>query len=216
MSELLLSLAEFLLTPAFRWIIFLLRVVLSILLYINEPQRFSYVKSFDGLSYKWHLYIIAMFSAIALFLTMIGLWIQIPFTKSLPEYWYIPVFILYITIITQITIDSPQVKDDGSFNPPPSYLLPHKFRMILSYTAYILDIIIFAQIYIYFGIADYSKKTIFSRYILERFGGWYPGNKLDFIFDWSGVIDTALNTYVLYLQYTFTACEYGLPQSWNF
>ena len=108
MSELLLSLAEFLLTPAFRWIIFLLRVVLSILLYINEPQRFSYVKSFDGLSYKWHLYIIAMFSAIALFLTMIGMWIQIPFTKSLPEYWYIPVFILYITIITQITIDSPR------------------------------------------------------------------------------------------------------------
>lgn len=216
MSELLLSLAEFLLTPAFRWIILLIRAIISLVLYINEPQRFSYVKAADGLSYKWHLYILALISAVATFLTVLGTWIQIPFTDALPEYWYIPVFILYIAIITQITLDSPQISDDGSFSPPPSYLLPLKYRMMLSYTAFICDIIIFAQIFIYFGIADYGKKTIVSRYILERFGGWYPGNKLDFIFEWLGVLELVYRIYILYLQYNFTACIYGLPASWNF
>ena len=37
---------------------------------------------------------------------------------------------------------------------------------------------------IYYGIADYAKKTIISRYFLERFGGWYSGNKMDFIYEW--------------------------------
>jgi hypothetical protein len=216
MNELTQSLFEFLLTPAFRWIILALRIIIGLLLYINEPQRFSYVTAIDGLSYKWHLYYLAMISAIATFLTFLGMWLTIPFSNSLPEYWYIPLFIIYFAIITQITISTEQIQDDGSFNPPPTYLLPLKYRMILSYVAFILDVIIFAQVFIYFGVADYSKKTILSRYILERFGGWYPGNKLDFIFDWLGVLELVYRIYILYLQYNFTACAYGLPSSWNF
>jgi len=218
MNQILISLSEFLITPAFRWFILIIRIFFSITLYINEPQRFSKVKAFDGLSYKWHLYILAMISGFTVFLTFLNMWLTIPFmdTSTITEYWYIPLFILYFAIITQITISSPQISNDGTFNPPPTYMFPLKWRMIITYVEFILDTLLFLQFYIYFGISDYSKKTVLSRYILERFGGWYPGNKLDFIFDWSGLFDMTYRIYILYLQDTFTACQYDLPNSWNF
>lgn len=216
MHPLIQALTEFLLTPAFRWIVFILRIIVSIALYINEPQRFSIVKAFDGLSYKWHLYILAILSAIGTLLTFLEMWFTIPFTNVLPQYWYIPLYIIYLAIITQITISSPQIQEDGSFNPPPQYILPLKYRMILSYIALIIDIVLFVQIFIYFGIADYSKRTILSRYVLERFGGWYGGNKLDFIYNWVGIFDIVYRIYIIFLQKDFSACAYNLPASWNF
>jgi len=214
-QNLVYGLSEFIITPLFRWIILLLTIVLSILLYLNQPQRFSYIKGISGLSYKWELYILAIFGVITTTLTFVGLWIQIPFTDILPDYWYMYIFVLYLAIITQITVDSEQYEDDGSFNPPPTYMLPHKYRVLVSYASTVVDALIMIQLFIYFGIADRNKKTIYSRYFLERFGGWYPGNKLDFIFDWSGVVDTLIKIYILYLQQSFRACEYGLPPSWN-
>ena len=151
-------------------------------------------------------------------LTALGLWLDIPFKEyiPLPDNWYIYLFIICIAIITQITIDSPEIVDDGSFNPPPAYLLPDKYRLMLTYVSVVVNITMMIQSYIYFGIADLSKKTIISRYFLERFGGWYSGNKLDYIYEWSGAIDIVIAIYILYLQSTFQACEYGLPPSWNF
>ena len=181
-SSLINGLAEFIITPLFRWITLLLTIVLSILLYLNQPQRFSYIKGISGLSYKWELYILAIFGVITTTLTFVGLWIQIPFTNMLPDYWYMYIFVLYLAIITQITVDSEQYTDDETFNPPPAYMLPHKYRVLLSYASTVVDALIMVQLFIYFGIADRNKKTIYSRYFLERFGGWYPGNKLDFIF----------------------------------
>ena len=55
-----------------------------------------------------------------------------------------------------------------------------------------------------------------SRYVLERYGGWYVGNKMDFVYEWSGLFDIAIAIYILHLQSNFQACEYGLPPSWNF
>jgi hypothetical protein len=213
--SILYELAEFITTPLFRWLFIVIGIIVTILQYINEPQRFSYKKSFEGLSYKWHLYIIAIFVCITTVLTVIGLWVTIPFTDKLPDYWYVYLFVLYVAIITQITVDSPIYTDDGSFNPPPSYILPQKYRVMIAYVGLIIDIIIMLQIYIYFGIADISKKTILSRYILERYGGWIEGNKLDFLFEWSGLIHVGLKIYVLLLQKNFQACKYGLPPSWN-
>ena len=215
MSGIIYGLAEFIITPFFRWICQFLTIILSIILYLNQPQRFSYKTDFLGLSYKWQFYILAIFGVITTTLTFVGLWIQIPFTDKLPNYWYMYIFVLYLAIITQITVDSEQYKDDGSFNPPPTYMLPHNYRVLLSYASMVVDALIMVQLFIYFGIADRNKKTIYSRYFLERFGGWYPGNKLDFIFDWSGVVDTLIKIYILYLQQSFRACEYGLPPSWN-
>jgi hypothetical protein len=87
---------------------------------------------------------------------------------------------------------------------------------MLTYASLVVNITMMIQSYIYFGIADLSKKTIVSRYVLERFGGWYSGNKLDYIYEWSGAVDIIIAMYILYLQITFQACKYGLPPSWNF
>ena len=215
MTGILNQIGQYLIEPHLRWITLLLTVVLTTLQYLNEPQRFSYAIAFFGLSYKWTLYLIAVYSGISTLLTIFALWIQIPFTFSLPDYWYVYLFVLYLAFITQITIDSPQISDDGSFNPPPSYMLPQKYRVVLAYITMIVDFLIMVQLYIYFGISDITKKTAISRYFLERFGGWYPGNKFDFLFDWSGLLDTVIKIYILSIQSGFQACKYGLPLSWN-
>lgn len=218
MNALLYALADFVTTPILRWIMLLLSVILNLFRYMNEPQRFSTYKAFTGLTYKWQLFILAIMAFISYALTALGLWLDIPFKEyiPLPDNWYIYLFIICIAIITQITIDSPEIVDDGSFNPPPAYLLPDKYRLMLTYVSLVVNITMMIQSYIYFGIADLSKKTIISRYVLERFGGWYSGNKLDYIYEWSGAVDIVIAMYILYLQSTFQACEYGLPPSWNF
>ena len=215
MTELLRDLGEFIITPLFRWILLFLSIIISVIQYYNEPQRYSYAKSFEGLSYKWHLYIITVFICVTSVLTIIGFWASIPFTDALPDYWYFALLIILLAIVTQITVDSEQIQDDGSFNPPPTYMLPQKYRVMLAYANLVIFIIIIIQMYIYYGIADTTKKTLLSRYVLERFGGWYSGNKADFIFEWGGVFDCILKVYLLYLQTQFQACNYGLPPSWN-
>jgi hypothetical protein len=112
-------------------------------------------------------------------------------------------------------VDSPQYSDDGTLSPPPDTMLPQKYRVIIAYFSVVVDVILMLQVYIYFGITDITKKTLLSTYILERFGGWIDGNKLDFIFEWSGMIDVIIKLYILLLQKNFIACEYGLPRSWN-
>jgi len=211
----LYELAEFITTPLFRWVLLFLGVFVTILQYLNSPQRFSFVKSKFGMSFKWYMYILCMFNLFTSSLTTIGQWATIPFTDILPDYWYIYLFILCFAIITQITIDSPQIADDGSFNPPPIYIYPQKYRVMIAYISVIIDTLLMIQLYIYNGIADTSKKTLLSHYILERFGGWIEGNKLDFLFEWSGMIDVFIKIYILALQDNFQACEYGLPSSWN-
>lgn len=218
MNELLYAFADFITTPFLRWIMLALSIILNLLRYLNEPQRFSTYTAFTGLTYKWHMFILAILAFISYGLTALGLWIDIPFREyiPLPDYWYIYLFIIFIAIITQITLDSPQIVDDGSFNPPPAYMQPDKYRLLITYVSLVVNIMMMIQAYIYFGIADLSKKTIISRYVLERFGGWYAGNKLDYMYEWSGAIDIFIAMYILYLQSTFRACEYGLPPSWNF
>ena len=215
MQGILYSLADFIVTPLLRWIFVALAFVITILQYLNEPQRYSFKRAFSGFTYKWHLYIIALAGCVTFALTLLGLWVTIPFTDKLPDFWYIYLFVVYIAIITQITVDTKPIRDDGTFNPPPAYMLPHKYRVLITYASVIIDLVILIQMYIYFGIADIEKKTLLSRYILERFGGWYEGNKLDFLFEWAGLIDVAFKLYILYLQTNFRACEYGLPPSWN-
>ena len=209
------DLGDFIITPIFRWILLLLGIIFTLIQYVNSPQRYSYKNAEFGLSFKWYIYILCMFNLFTSTLTTIGQWSTIPFTDMLPDYWYIYIFVLCIAIVTQITIDTPQIIDDGSFNPPPTYLFPQKYRVMIAYVSVIIDTLLMIQIYIYNGIVDSSKKTLLSYYVLERFGGWIEGNKLDFLFEWSGMIDVFIKIYILLLQKNFSACDYGLPSSWN-
>jgi len=209
------ELCEFLVTPMSRWLLLFLGLFVTILQYLNTPQRYSFRIAQFNITFKWYMYILCMFNLFTSSLTTIGQWSTIPFTDALPDYWYVYLFVLLFAIITQITIDTKQITDDGNLNPPPGYMYPQKYRVIIAYVSVIIDTLLMLQIYIYNGIADVSKKTLLSQYVLERFGGWIDGNKLDFIFEWSGMIDVFIKIYILLLQSTFYACDYGLPSSWN-
>ena len=209
------GLCEFLITPLSRWLLLFIGLSITILQYLNSPQRFSFKIAEFGIPFKWYIYILCMINIFTSGLTTIGQWNTIPFTNNLPEYWYVYVFILLFAIITQITIDDKQIADDGNLNPPPTYMLPQKYRVIVAYISVIIDTMLMVQLYIYNGVVDVTKKTLLSQYILERFGGWVDGNKLDFLFEWSGMIDVFIKIYILLLQTNFYACEYGLPPSWN-
>jgi len=215
MNNIIYELAEFITTPIFRWLLLFLGVILTLIQYLNSPQRFSYKIAHFGIPFKWYMYILCMFNLFTSSMTTIGQWSTIPFTDKLPDYWYIYIFVLCFAIITQITVDSEQYLDNGSFSPPPTYLLPQKYRVIISYCSLVVDTLLMVQVYIYFGITDVTKKTLLSKYVLERFGGWISGNKLDFLFDWSGMFDVFIKLYILVLQRDFYACDYGLPSSWN-
>ena len=69
MTELLRDLGEFIITPLFSWILLFLSIIISVIQYYNEPQRYSYATAFSGLSYKMHLYIIAIFICVTSVLT---------------------------------------------------------------------------------------------------------------------------------------------------
>jgi hypothetical protein len=86
--SILYSLAEFIVTPLFRWIFLGLSVIITIIQYLNEPQRFSYKTAFTGLNFKWHLYGLAILTCITTVLTTIGVWYSIPFTNKLPDLLY--------------------------------------------------------------------------------------------------------------------------------
>ena len=66
------------------------------------------------------------------------------------------------------------------------------------------------------GIVDYTKNTILHRYLLERFGGWYDGNKLAYFVGWLGFMYVSNDIYNLWISMYFNACEYKLPSSWDF
>jgi len=216
MYELLNALGEFITAPIFRWLFIFLSVIINIIKYYNEPHRFSYNIAFTGLSFKWHLYLIAIISAVSYFFIIMVLWINIPFTTYLPDNWYVYLFIITLAIITQIAINTEQIKDDGSFNPPPTFMLPHKYRVMITFISVVICIVIMIQAFIYYGITDISKKTMLSKFFLDRFGGWVDGNKIYFMYEWSGMIDIFISIYVLYIQTDFQACKYNLPPSWNF
>jgi hypothetical protein len=215
MIDIIEHIKNLLILPRFRWFTLILSIILTLLQYLNNPIRFSYKHTSIGLPYKWYLYLLAIICGIIGILLFFSLWLQIPFTTNLPKYWYLYLFVLYISFITQLNLDSPQYADDNTFNPPPSYLMSQKYRVILSYATVIVSFLTMLQLYIYFGVNDTTKTTAISKYFLERFGGWYPGNKMFFLLDWAGLCDTIIKLYILYLQYNYQACNYSLPLSWN-
>lgn len=217
MNSIVLNFLNFLIIPVFRWSVFFLNIILIAFAYNQEIVRYSVNKGFTGLPFNWQMYSIVLLGIFGSFLTFMGLWYTIPFTEGLPEFWYIPVFILLLAYYLQNTIElKPVNRQTDNFEPPPTHLLPKKYRNAIVWIILLLDIIIFVQCYIYFGVFDYSKDTVLHRYLLERFGGWYDGRKLSFLVELLGIGYVISDMYNIYLQTTFEACHYKLPNSWNF
>lgn len=211
------TLIDFLLNPWFRWLTFIALTILTILAYVQEPIRFSNDKAWFVLNYKYQYFIIQIINMSIASIAFLGLWYTIPFTKSFPYLWYIPIIIIGYAYITQLTIDSPTVVDDGkTFNPPPTYMWSKKYRSIIFWGILIFDILCFLQGFIYAGVSPEYKTTILHQFVLNRFGGVNENNMTSFIYSWLGVVAVCLDIYMLYNHTTFTACEYNLPSSWNF
>lgn len=206
----------------FRWFIYLTVMILNFIAYYQDPSRYSLEpKCYFNTPCKWFNYVAGMITFTLDILTFIGLWYTIApqmLYNFLPSFWYIPFIILGYAIITQITIDSDIYKNhEDILAQPPEYMWAQKWRIVLYTIIMVLDIIIFAQLYIDSGANDYTKKLkIFDVIVKGRFGSWAEGNYINFIFSWLGITCIIIDTFAIYNTVTFNSCIYGLPVSWNF
>jgi hypothetical protein len=210
------NIIDLLIHPNFRWIVYFLVIILTIIAFIQEPIRFSKKKSTIGITWQYHYFMIFCFTIFAYLFTFLSLWYTIYFTDKLPYLWYIPFFVLIYATLLQITVNTTHVSKDDTLNSPPDTFLPRKYRYLIYILIVICDIIIFIQAFIYSGITTEFKTTVLHQIFLNRFGGFSSKNLFNFLTGWFGLIGLGLDFYMIYNQVNFKACQYGLPESWNF
>jgi hypothetical protein len=216
-NDILKIISNLIINKSFRWIILLALFILTILSYVQEPIRYSGYIAFTGLTYKLHYFILICITLFIYIFNFLSLELTIPFSTNLPTLWYIPIIIIIYAIILDVTSTSEIVTDKkGNLEPPPNYLLPKRYRLIIYYFIIMFDILSFVQSFIYSGITIQFKTTILHQFFLNRFGSYKPGNVLMFIVSWLGIIGLLLDGYMVRNQLLFTACNYGLPNSWDF
>ena len=90
---------KFLLNKTIRWFCFFAVLVLTVIVYTQEPTRFSGNKSFLGITYRLHIFITFSITIFLYMFTFLGLYVTIPFSKNMPDMWYVPMFVLCYAII---------------------------------------------------------------------------------------------------------------------
>jgi hypothetical protein len=216
-ESLIKTFLDIFINPTFRWVILFITIILTIIAYLQEPIRYSYRKAFTGLKFNGYYFILICITLFIYIFNLLSLEYSIPLSKNMPYLWYLPLIIILYSIVTDIYMNSELVSDEnGNLEPPPSYMLPKNYRLLIFYFILIFDIIIFAQTFIYSGISIQFKTTILHQFILNRFGGISPSNIMMFIISWAGVIGIGLDIYMIRNQTLFNACNYSLPESWNF
>ena len=208
---------KFLLNKTIRWFCFFAVLVLTVVVYTQEPTRFSGNKSFLGITYRLHIFITFSITIFLYMFTFLGLYVTIPFSKNMPDMWYVPMFVLTYAIILQFHSMSSIINkdEDGELQPMPEYMLSRNYRYIFYYLIVIFDILIFIQFLYFSGITSTNKSTILDDFILNKFGGFVKGNKLNFIVSWLSIFGLLLDFYMVYLQLTFRPCNYNLPNNWG-
>ena len=205
---------KFLLNKTIRWICYFSVLFLTIIVYIQEPTRFSKKKSFLGVEYRLHIFITFSITLFLYMFTFLGLYYSIPFKNTLPDLWYIPLFVMCYCIILHFHSISKSIENTEDLQPLPSYILSRKYRYIFYYLIVIFDIFIFLQVLYHSGIVQTTKRTVLDKFILNKFGGFNTGNKVNFIISWLGLLGLGLDFYMVYLQTSFNPCNYGLPNNW--
>ena len=220
MNNILKDIENVLLNNTLRWVLFLIVLILNFAAFIQDPIRLSKVDCL-GIPCKWFGYLAGMGTYTMDCLTFIGLWLTIPFTLALPEYWFIPFIIIGYAIITQITVSSKIYgkngeKESPTLNPPPDYLLSKNKRVIIYLLILIFDTIIFLQFYL----ASTTKKLsgnirLLDILFLNKFGG-YSGNEISFIMAWIGLIGVFFNIIAYKVTTDYYSCKYDQPISWDY
>jgi hypothetical protein len=220
MNNIWKNIESVLLNNTLRWVLFLIVLILNFVAFVQDPIRLCKVDCF-GIPCKWFGYLAGMGTYTMDCLTFIGLWLTIPFTIALPEYWFIPFIIIGYTIITQITVSSKTYGKDGekessTLNPPPGYLWSKNKRVIIYSLILIFDTIIFLQFYLASNTTKLTGNVrLLDVLFLNKFGG-YSGNEISFIMAWIGVIGLLFDIIAYRLSSSYYSCKYDHPISWDY
>lgn len=198
-----------------KWFICITFFILNFFSYYQNPTLFTDSNNCYGMSCRWFNFIAGMGNLTLNLIGLIGLWYVAPFSKYLPNYWYIPIIILSYALLIQITLSVKMTTDDGNFNHPPEGLWNQKYRTWLNIIIFILDIIFFHQLYLDGGKQLYNNPTIMDDLILSRFGGWNEA-KFDFVLGWYGIVGFILDILCINTISSFRSCNYNLPSSWDY
>jgi hypothetical protein len=210
------TLYEFYMSLGLRWFIYIIAYILNVVSYYQNPTLFTDErKCMFGIPCRWFNFIAGMGAMTLCIFGLIVLWYDAPFSKTLPDFWYVPVALITYAIIAQITISVKPVIDNGNFNPPPEGLWPIKDRSWLYIVILILDVIFFHQMYLDGGTQLIENPRVIDDLILGRFGGWNK-DKYNFMLEWFGTIQILLDILAIYHIAGFKACDYALPNSWNY
>ena len=210
------TLYEFYMSLGLRWFIYIIAYILNVVSYYQNPTLFTDGRNCTfGLPCRWFNFIAGMCAMTLCIFGLIVLWYDAPFSKYLPDFWYIPVALITYAIIAQITISVKPVVDNGELNPPPEGLWPLKDRSWLYILLLILDLIFFHQMYLDGGTQLIENPRVIDDLILGRFGGWNK-DKYNFMLEWFGTIQILFDILAIYQIVYFRACDYGLPNSWNY
>jgi hypothetical protein len=147
---------------------------------------------------------------------LIALWYIAPFSDTLMDYWYVPIVVLVYALIVQITITVKPSINDGNLNPPPEYILPIKYRIILYVIILVISLIYSLQLYIDGGVKLISNSNRYvDHFILGRFGS-ITSNKYMFFLQWFTIIKVIIGLFRIRDIYNFNPCDYDLPNSWSY
>lgn len=213
------ALVKFLTRVELRWLFYFAALVLTVLAFFQEPLRFSNYKGMSGLPYSWEIYIFAICNLVNYFLTLFGLWLTIPFIFGLPNYWFVALFVFLMALFTEVFINTKKYIDsseDDSFKPPPDYIYPKKYRLIIHYFIFIFDIFIFLQLFLATNQISNNAKTFLDKYLLGSFGGFVEGNRINFLTSWLALIGILYDIYNIRNQSNFIPCKVGLPNTWDY
>jgi hypothetical protein len=207
---------DFFMSITFRWFILFAMLVLHIYSYYQNPKLYTNTKKCFKLNCRLITFLIGIFSITLMLLSLITLWYVAPFSDSVPDYWYIPLVILVYAIVVQITISVKLEIEDGSFNPPPEFLINKYHRTIIYVVLLILSLIYFVQLYIDGGVKVIGDNQRYvDHFILGRFGGITKESYIFFV-EWFAIIKILAGILTIKSISDFYACDYGLPSSWDY
>lgn len=198
-----------------RYLFVIINTVLNIVAYYVHPGRYSTQKYLGIISGKWFNYYTAIITFSSDIITLIGLWLLIPFTAYLPRFWYVALLVFGYGVITQITVDTQTYSKDDNLSPPPKYLINKNKRIILYTIIFLINFVVFIPFYINSGVQSKNTVRIVDVVLLNRFGG-LTSSKISMYMAIFTLVSILLDGLALDEQIRYKSCFYNLPDSWNF
>ena len=203
------------------FVVFAAILILDFLNYYFNPIRLSFDNCFLNISCYLFYYVLMI---ITIFInTIILSYISnlINEKSYLPSMWYISFFFILITIATYIVVKDEQVQNvdtknnqiysenNKNLNPPPTFMPSQKTRVNLYIILLFLEFMLLGQLY--YKYIKYPKVNL----IINRYLAKSELNLNNYII-MIVVIKIIIDIIMFIKLYTYNACSYNLPLSWNY